>query len=70
MSAMKNAIEKYCRVTNSKFIGYDNGFYCFYNEFDGKRVYLQHDLLREVSNFEWGKQRRKENDRERTDRRT
>lgn len=52
MSAMKNAIEKYCRVTNSKFIGYDNGFYCFYNEFDGKRVYLQHDLLREVSNFE------------------
>lgn len=52
MGAMEKAIEKYCRVTNSRFTGYDNGFYCFYNEFDGEREYSQRDLLREVANFE------------------
>ncbi|MED3792388.1 hypothetical protein P4571_08025 [Niallia alba] len=52
MGVMEKAIQKYCRVTNSKMTGYNNGWYCFINGWGEKMCYRQNDLLREVDNFE------------------
>ena len=52
MGAIEKAIEKYCRVTNSKMIGYNNGWYYFRNTWGDEKSYRQQSLLREVDNFE------------------
>lgn len=52
MGAIEKAIKKYCRVTNSKLIGYDNGYYFFIDSWGEEKSYNQRGLLREVGNFE------------------
>lgn len=52
MGAIAKAIEKYCRVTNSKFIGHYYGNYFFIDSWGEEKSYNQKALLREVSNFE------------------
>lgn len=52
MDAIEKAIEKYCRVTNSKMTGYNNGYYYFINSWGEEKCYRQKDLIREVGNFE------------------
>lgn len=52
MGAIEKAIDKYCRVTNSKFIGYNEGYYYFLDGWGEEKSYRQKTLLREVSNFE------------------
>lgn len=50
--AITKAIKKYCRVTNSKFVGYNNGYYYFMDSFGEEKSYRPKGLIREVSNFE------------------
>lgn len=52
MGAIKRAIEKYCRVTNSKLVGYHNGYLYFSNSWGDEKRYSRKGLIREVSNFE------------------
>ncbi|MGG4267402.1 hypothetical protein [Peribacillus simplex] len=52
MGAIEKTIEKYCRVTNSTMIGYNNGYFYFLNSFGEEKSYRQKELLREVDNFE------------------
>lgn len=52
LGAIEKTIEKYCRVTNSTMIGYNNGYFYFLNSFGEEKSYRQKELLREVDNFE------------------
>ncbi|MFJ8102810.1 hypothetical protein [Lysinibacillus sp. NPDC096212] len=52
MGAIKRTIDKYCRATNSKLLGYDTGYFYFIDSWGEEKRYKRKQLFREVSLFE------------------